>query len=626
MPSRKYAARPAGGQAARGGPATPEAGSLSLDAGRPGDVFQAGSLLGNRFVQMLVGAGGPRPERAAAMADAGTRGPGGRLPFGAQIQAAFGAHDVSDVRAHTGPEAAAAASGMGARAFAAGRDVAFAGAPDLRTSAHEAAHVVQQRDGVSLMGGVGRAGDAYEGHADAVADAVAAGRSAEALLDQAPAGSGEAVQRDADGSTPEGDLAITDVSLNKEILRHRVEQNLEVTYTRENLSSVDTPTTFSVALRYHPSPSDSGRSLGVGEMVDGMAAGAAKTVTKAVKMPIDATKGDWYVGVVIDPHPYTADPDRSNNVAFSEPLRVTDDRGNGAIDPAFGYTEEAADQARAITDDKLPYLTPYMGSDWDAEAILSQWGQVDGYTPGGVASMDTDEVRCGPTSALAAAVLKGPRTVQGVCRELGTILTERINALRGQQFTGDAEVARLQSLLSLTGASLLLTGGPVINLSLSWGTFRDLGIIAHCMKLAMTDSSQAATTGEQVMDMADLGMDVERADLTNAHFTARGPFEAALGQLAPGESYMVSVDTDRQPDRWQDEHLTGELNHWIMVGAKEGSPPDAPEVFLYDPYPRDGKQTSDIGEDSFWRYFINPPREGAPEGAFRGCMIAGKVK
>ena len=58
----------------------------------------------------------------------------------------------------------------------------FAGTPDLRTTAHEAAHVVQQRKGVSLTGGVGQVGDHYERQADAAADAVVRGDSAEELL------------------------------------------------------------------------------------------------------------------------------------------------------------------------------------------------------------------------------------------------------------------------------------------------------------------------------------------------------------------------------------------------------------------------------------------------------------
>jgi hypothetical protein len=117
-------------------------------------------------------------------AKSGTAGGGGAMPHVDTIQEAFGRHDVSGVRAHVGGAAKDASQQMGAEAFAYGQDVAFAGAPDLHTAAHEAAHVVQQRAGVSLYGGVGEVGDAYEQHADAVANAVVSGRSAEGLLDR----------------------------------------------------------------------------------------------------------------------------------------------------------------------------------------------------------------------------------------------------------------------------------------------------------------------------------------------------------------------------------------------------------------------------------------------------------
>lgn len=109
---------------------------------------------------------------------------GGAMPFASQIQASFGRHSVADVRAHTGAAAAEACAAIGAQAYATGTDIAFGRTPDLHTAAHEAAHIVQQRAGVSLQGGVGRAGDPYERHADEVADLVVAGKSAEHLLER----------------------------------------------------------------------------------------------------------------------------------------------------------------------------------------------------------------------------------------------------------------------------------------------------------------------------------------------------------------------------------------------------------------------------------------------------------
>ncbi len=147
----------------------------------------------------------------AGVAAAGL-GSGTKLPHHDRIQASFGSHDISNVRAHTGAGVDASSKTLGARAYATGDDVAFAGGtPDLHTAAHEAAHVVQQRQGVQLKGGIdGGAGDPYEQHADAVADAVVAGKSAEPLLDQVKRGSGSAaVQRDVAAPTTANAMLVT---------------------------------------------------------------------------------------------------------------------------------------------------------------------------------------------------------------------------------------------------------------------------------------------------------------------------------------------------------------------------------------------------------------------------------
>lgn len=136
------------------------------------------------------------PGGVHGVAQEGVSAGGGALPHLDTIQHSFGRHDVSGVSAHVGGRAADASRAIGAEAYATGDRVAFAQAPSLHTAAHEAAHVVQQRAGVSLLGGVGRSGDAYERHADDVADAVVQGRSAEALLDEkAGGGGGAGVQR-----------------------------------------------------------------------------------------------------------------------------------------------------------------------------------------------------------------------------------------------------------------------------------------------------------------------------------------------------------------------------------------------------------------------------------------------
>jgi hypothetical protein len=152
-----------------------------------------------QLVQRRVRAAAPEadPVRVQAAAQRGIAGPSERLPHLDRIQRLFGRHDVGAVQAHVGEGATAASDAMGAAAYATGNHIAFGGAPDLHTAAHEAAHVVQQRAGIHLKAGVGESHDEHERHADAVADLVVTGQSAEGLLDRyrSPGAAAPAVQR-----------------------------------------------------------------------------------------------------------------------------------------------------------------------------------------------------------------------------------------------------------------------------------------------------------------------------------------------------------------------------------------------------------------------------------------------
>jgi hypothetical protein len=130
-------------------------------------------------------------------AEHGVAGASSPLPYHDDLRASFGRHGAAldGARAQIGGPAAGASETIGARAYATGDRVAFASAPDRALAAHEAAHIVQQRAGVSLSGGVGAAGDPYERHADEVAAAFARGESAEPILDRMPTGGGSTVQR-----------------------------------------------------------------------------------------------------------------------------------------------------------------------------------------------------------------------------------------------------------------------------------------------------------------------------------------------------------------------------------------------------------------------------------------------
>ena len=121
-----------------------------------------------------------------ALAKTGFQGPAQDYPYRDQIQQAFGHHDISSLRAHTGAAARNANSCFGSSAYHKGGEVAFAATPTLADAAHEAAHYVQNAGAGQLGGDVGEAGDAYERHADLVAENVVAGETVADLLDRGP--------------------------------------------------------------------------------------------------------------------------------------------------------------------------------------------------------------------------------------------------------------------------------------------------------------------------------------------------------------------------------------------------------------------------------------------------------
>ena len=163
------------------------AGLTGAAAGERVDRAGWGSPLG-----LGVGAAGG-DEMAAAAAGTSVAGEVVPFPHRAAIERAFGRGIPAS--AHAGPAASEACRALGAEAYAAGGEVAFATAsPDLHTAAHEAAHVLQATAGVNRKALDGGHGDPLEVHADRAADLVVRGESASHLFGGAAA-SGQVVRR-----------------------------------------------------------------------------------------------------------------------------------------------------------------------------------------------------------------------------------------------------------------------------------------------------------------------------------------------------------------------------------------------------------------------------------------------
>ncbi len=265
--------------------------------GTPGKRTLSEGLVVQRKANAQPGADAEAVQHAAQQ---GVSGAGGALPHLERIQSLFGRHDVTGVKAHVGGEATAAAQSMGAQAYATGNQVAFRDSPSLHLAAHEAAHVVQQRAGVHLAGGVGREGDPHEQHADRVADLVVQGKSAEGLLDAYTSGGGShagggAVQRKVD--TAYGEWFDDDYTINRSGDRRGIK----------------------IDLRFKPKPNVDAELIGMTQTAKTIKAGSAyyingNATTRAHSIQsgdaktVNATTGETDEGAHIDQADYNRNP------------------------------------------------------------------------------------------------------------------------------------------------------------------------------------------------------------------------------------------------------------------------------------------------------------------------------
>lgn len=144
-------------------------------------------MLGPRIQRKASNAAGPSIDAGGVQHAASESG----TPLPADVRGRFEASlgtDLSGVRVHTGTESAAAADGLGARAYTAGQDIHFAAGQydpaskeGQRLLAHEVAHTVQQgnsRTQPQAKLEVSSLADAHEDEADRAADAMTAGTPA----------------------------------------------------------------------------------------------------------------------------------------------------------------------------------------------------------------------------------------------------------------------------------------------------------------------------------------------------------------------------------------------------------------------------------------------------------------
>jgi hypothetical protein len=260
-------------------------------------------------------------------------------------------------------------------------------------------------------------------------------------------------------------------------------------------------------------------------------------------------------------------------------------------DPRLGYRAAGVADTPGLDGRRLPFNSPgHFEAGWDWKQILDNLTQHDeeGYT-------FTDEVRCGANAALAIAIMYGPAQVMSFGRRVGQRAHGRQAALgRLGPHPTAAQTAAHESALDNLGAEAgAIFGADAIGMG--FATYSALSDIAHAAKVAMTSNARGFSNGSEVALMAAL------AGPTTTLFTpiaSRAAFADRLADLDEGEAYIVHVDTDVLAEGAATS--VGQGNHFVVVGQEPG---EFGNHFLYDPYPRSGRQYTTSFSDDFWTLF-----------------------
>jgi len=232
----------------------------------------------------------------------------------------------------------------------------------------------------------------------------------------------------------------------------------------------------------------------------------------------------------------------------------------------------------------LPYITTEA---WRGEAILRRWTQVDR-----VEQTETDGDRCAANAMMASRIMMGPQAVlrlaDRVSRDFGGMLASSVS-----------DPAYRDKLLGISDGLAL----GVAALQLGAGTYESLHYLSDAIKVMYTVNAKGGTAGFEAQVMN--GLEAEVADRGGHVPTNMNGVDHWCNQLAPGESWLVQVDTDVSPPGQSAK--SGHADHFVTIGCKPGKTPEEGGVYLYDPWPRKGSQTimRDTQRNEFIEYFID---------------------
>jgi hypothetical protein len=227
-------------------------------------------------------------------------------------------------------------------------------------------------------------------------------------------------------------------------------------------------------------------------------------------------------------------------------------------------------------DGTLPYSNDKKS--WDANEILKHLTQVDND-----AQTINDNKRCAAVSTLAVHIQGGPSSVLSVATS--TFASLKTKSVLDFLSSASAEVKQYYATMStaLLGIGKRLGAGAA--------TYQDLRRVSDAMKLAVDADPSSGTSASEYPDLAGLGGGLQAyVGMTYKGLGKADNLANTLGQLGssdwlPDMHCVLAVGTnDSKPDR---------TNHAVNLGIDKSG-----KVYLFDPWPRDGKQIMHWGSDA----------------------------
>ncbi len=219
---------------------------------------------------------------------------------------------------------------------------------------------------------------------------------------------------------------------------------------------------------------------------------------------------------------------------------------------------------------------------WDGPAALNALHQVDDNP-----DTKSDEHRCGPSTLLAGAVMKGPESVAKICDNLyanGKNLTKedqaKLEEINHKMLGGEGTVEDLHLLQDMMYRSAGGNGGDLKNEQL----------LELQKQTGLVDKDQADKDYKSGEKNTNSDGTVVKEPNDSRTFTDPERGQKMISNLKPGESRVMNIDPNGN----------GAPHHYVTVGKdKDG------REYIYDPYPKENEPNvvyKDQRPDAFDRY------------------------